>query len=190
MGKRLFIEVEVPRRALLEPEPLLLGRVAQKVGCLLENILDRHVLIRLWVTVQIPNARRPAALGVLTDSLCRAVSGHLPFERVINGALSGRLASKRSSGDRPGRRGDIGAGFVVKYGSHIQLGGLLSDIREILGTVWLGLLRWVAFLGSIILGGEIFVGDAVVVCAGWLAVANGPEGLVLLVGDQPRIGAP
>jgi hypothetical protein len=35
----LLVEVEVPWRALLEPEPLLLGRIAQELGRLLEHVL-------------------------------------------------------------------------------------------------------------------------------------------------------
>ena len=37
----LAVEVEVARRALLEPQPIVLGRVLEELGCLLEYILAR-----------------------------------------------------------------------------------------------------------------------------------------------------
>ena len=46
-GARLLVEVEVARRALLEPEPLLLGRVAQELGRLLEHVLGVAIGRRL-----------------------------------------------------------------------------------------------------------------------------------------------
>src|SRR4051794_34892265 len=38
-GFRLLAEIEVARRLLLEPEAVMLGRVLEKLGCVLEDVL-------------------------------------------------------------------------------------------------------------------------------------------------------
>jgi hypothetical protein len=53
------LKIEVAWRLLLEPEPVLLGRITQKVGCFLEHIFD------LWITLaRSAGARTPDDLGV------------------------------------------------------------------------------------------------------------------------------
>src|ERR1700740_3080805 len=59
----LLVEVEVARRALLEPKPVLLWRLAEGVGCLPWPFLVRG---RIWIS--------------LLRSCC--VDWHLPFQRI------------------------------------------------------------------------------------------------------------
>src|SRR4051812_35734106 len=47
-GARLIVEVEVARRLLLEPEPVVLRRLLEEVGRLLEHVLLARLGIR-WL---------------------------------------------------------------------------------------------------------------------------------------------
>src|SRR3954454_906144 len=43
-GAPSAVEVEIARRALLEPEPIVLGRLLQELGCLLQHVLGLALL--------------------------------------------------------------------------------------------------------------------------------------------------
>jgi len=184
---KLLIEVEVPRRALLEPEAVLLGRVAEEVGGLLEHILAAigFVYIPGGDVRLVPNVGR---------RLNHGLSGDLPFKRLHIGAGASR-----------------GVRFILtplQHGLHVQLGGLLDDRggvtnsnarqREI-GIIRERLIsdrsRAVGAWGRSIcvanhhsLRGEI-LGDGYAAALGALVSRNGLQGLPLLTSDLTRIGA-
>src|SRR5450759_3524092 len=73
---RLLVEVEVARRTLLEPETLLLGRLAQEVRGLLEHVV--HVVLGLGILV---------VTVWMLDKLLGMLAGHLQFERFLGCGL-------------------------------------------------------------------------------------------------------
>ncbi len=50
------VEVEVPRRALLEPEPIVLWGVLQELRCLLEDILVYGLALQVLLHVELAGA--------------------------------------------------------------------------------------------------------------------------------------
>ncbi len=133
-GPSLVVEVEVARGALLEPEPVVIRRVLEEVGRLLEHVLT---LSRL---------RRPV-LELLPSTSCSIVS----CSRSKSSGAAGRWRSPPKTGSAAplGRRGL--AGSALERAARRRLVGL--EARG-LGRHALALVR-LPFLGDLVMPGRV-----------------------------------
>ena len=106
-GAGLLVPVEVPRRALLEPQALVLGRLLQEVGRLLEDVLGLGLVGRLRVLERVAGR----------DLVRLAVGpGSWPADRAQ------RLGRDRGGLRLRGRGGALGARIPAAEATGLALG--------------------------------------------------------------------